>query len=359
MRAMKITEPRVKHYQCSVAELSQFDDIIDVRTPKEFADDHLPGAINAPVLSNEERVMVGTMYKQESAHKATRLGAALVARNLATHLDTLFADRPKKWQPLVYCWRGGKRSGAMANWFNLIGWRASQLEGGYKAWRTHVLQALDTLPRQFSFVVLAGPTGSGKTRLLNALQQAGAQTLDLEALACHRGSLLGELPDCPQPGQRAFESGLYQALRTFDARRPVFVEAESRRIGHRDIPTVLLDCIHQGRCVRVQVSMENRIGFLLQDYDHLFDQPDRFKQKLAGLVSLHGHKTLAEWGQMIDHNQRADLFGELVAKHYDPAYRRSSNKHFALAHALTFDYDPLAGNGVEQAQQLKSILEIT
>lgn len=352
MLTMKINPAHPKHYQCSLNELSQFDDIIDVRTPKEFADDHLPGAINAPVLSNEERVLVGTMYKQESAYKATRVGAALVARNIAHHLETQFADRPKKWRPLIYCWRGGKRSGSMANWFNLIGWHASQLDGGYKAWRSRVVQELKVLPPKFRFIVLAGPTGSGKTRLLNALQQTGAQTLDLEAIACHRGSLLGGLPDCEQPSQRAFETGLYQALSQFDARRPVFVEAESRRIGHLDLPTELLDALHQGQCVRVQAAMKSRIGFLLQDYQHLFDQPDAFKQKLTCLTQLQGHKTIAQWKQFIDRDERANLFLALVEKHYDPAYRRSSNKHFNLTQALVFDYDPLAPNGIEQAQQL-------
>jgi tRNA 2-selenouridine synthase len=325
--------------------LGGFDDIIDVRTPSEFADDHIPGAINAPVLSDEERKLVGTIYARESAFKATRLGAALVARRIAEHLDGPFADKPRDWKPLIYCWRGGKRSGSMTTWFNLIGWKALQLDGGYKTWRRHVMQGLGTLPAGLNFVVLTGPTGSGKTRLLQSLAKAGAQTLDLEALACHRGSLLGELPDCPQPGQRQFETSLFSAIRELDAAQPVFVEAESRRIGQRDLPASLMQAMHRGQCVRVQVAMPKRVEFLLQDYEHLFATPDHFKHQLGYLVSLHGHKTIDTWQAMIDDDRRAELFQVLMECHYDPAYRRSSNSHFLqLPNALVFDYDPTKDN---------------
>ncbi|WP_017924932.1 tRNA 2-selenouridine(34) synthase MnmH, partial [Burkholderia glumae] len=177
-----------------LSRVDEFDEIIDVRTPLEYAEDHIPGALNAPVLSNDERVIVGTMYKQESPHEATRIGAAWVARNIATHLETTFADRPLNWRPLIYCWRGGKRSGSMTTWLNLIGWRARQLDGGYKTYRRSVVDALGALPARFRYIVLTGRTGSGKTQLLGALARAGAQTLDLERLAVHRGSLLGALP---------------------------------------------------------------------------------------------------------------------------------------------------------------------
>lgn len=113
-------------------QLADFDEIVDVRTPLEYAEDHIPGALNAPVLSNEERVIIGTMYNQVSPFEATRLGAAMVARNIAQHLETTFAERPRNWRPLVYCWRGGKRSASMTIMLNMIGWRARQLEGGYK-----------------------------------------------------------------------------------------------------------------------------------------------------------------------------------------------------------------------------------
>src|SRR5699024_3148269 len=280
---------------CGLSALERFDTIIDVRTAAEYADDHIPGAINAPVMTAAERARIGTLYAQESAFKATRLGAALVARHLADHLETLFADRPRHWKPLIYCWRGGKRSAATAIWFNLIGWKAGRLEGGYKAWRRHVIEALATQPAELRFIVLAGATGSGKTRLLQALAQIGAQILDLEALACHRGSLLGGLPGCRQPSQRGFETALYGAIRGLDPAQPVFVEAESRRIGKLDLPAALMQAMHRGRCVHVQTQLPQRVQFLLQDYAHLFAAPERFKQQLARLAHLHSHKTVADW----------------------------------------------------------------
>ncbi|WP_323011432.1 tRNA 2-selenouridine(34) synthase MnmH [Castellaniella sp.] len=347
-------------FRCGLDTLAQFDEIIDVRTPAEFTDDHLPGALNAPVLSNEERVRIGTMYAQESAYQATRLGAALVARHIADYLETLFSDRPRNWRPLIYCWRGGKRSGAMTTWFNLIGWRARQLDGGYKTWRRHVIDQLAMRPDKLQFVVLTGPTGSGKTRLLQALNQAGAQTLDLEGLACHRGSLLGALPDQPQPSQRGFESVLFQALDALDPERPVFVEAESRRIGQISLPDQLLHRMYAGRCVRVQASLPQRIGFLLQDYAHLFQTPDDFGQTLSRLVGLHSRQTILDWQALIQQDRRTELFEALVCEHYDPAYRRSSQGHYSqLGQAIQFDFDPTASDGQGQAVRLLAQLGLT
>lgn len=350
----------------SLDQLTRFDEIVDVRTPLEFAEDHIPGAINAPVLSNEERVIIGTMYKQVSPFEATRVGAAMVARNIAQHLETTFADRPRNWRPLIYCWRGGKRSGSMTTWFNLIGWQARQLDGGYKTYRRSVLDTLATLPGQFDYVALIGHTGSGKTRLLQALRQAGAQVLDLEALACHRGSLLGALPDQPQPAQKAFDTALTRILSDMDPRRPVFVEAESRRIGAITLPETLLERFHRGLCVEVDASHDERITFLLQDYAHLFDNPASFKYQLERLIGLHSREQVKHWqalidaGSMADTAARAELFGQLIDRHYDPAYQRSSRQHFSrLADALHFEFRPNATDSVGQAAallaQLKSV----
>jgi len=337
----------------SLDRLADFDEIIDVRTPLEFAEDHLPGAINAPVLSNDERVIVGTMYKQVSPFDATRVGAAMVAHNIARHLETTFADRPREWRPLIYCWRGGKRSGSMTTWFNLIGWRARQLDGGYKTWRRSVVDALETLPSQFEYTVLAGHTGSGKTRLLNALADAGAQTLDLEALAAHRGSLLGTLPGEAQPTQKAFDTALVTALRGFDRERPVFVEAESRRIGMIALPLALTAQIHRGQCIRVETPHDERIALLLEDYSHLFDDAESFRAQLSKLTELHGHARIAEWHKLLDEGRRAELFQQLIDVHYDPAYSRSTAKHFGtLVDAPAFPFHPTAADVPAQARRL-------
>lgn len=346
----------MKHLLAGLEKLDDFDDIIDVRSPLEYADDHIPGALNAPVFSNDERAQVGTLYRQ-SPFDATRLGAALAARNIARHLDTTFADRPQGWRPLIYCWRGGKRSGSMTVMFNMIGWRARQLDGGYKTYRRATLDALDALPSALRFVVLTGPTGSGKTRLLNALAQAGAQTLDLESLAAHRGSLLGAWPGTAQPTQKGFDTRLAASLRGFHPDRPVFVEAESRKIGVVALPAALLAAVHQGACIAVAASREDRAAFLQQDYAQLFEHPEWFKAQLQRMVGLHSRDTVAAWQRMIDEGRRADLAGELIDRHYDPAYARSSQAHFAhLPQALRLDFRPNDADVVDQARALLDML---
>jgi tRNA 2-selenouridine synthase len=350
----------VKNLLVSIDRLRDFDEIVDVRTPLEFAEDHLPGAINAPVLSNEERVIVGTMYKQVSPFEATRVGAAMVARNIAHHLDTLFADKPRNWRPLIYCWRGGKRSGSMTTWLNLIGWQARQLDGGYKSYRRDTLDKLEALPRRFRYVVLIGHTGSGKTRLLHALDRAGAQVLDLEGLAAHRGSLLGALPGQPQPSQKAFDSALVHALSRLDASRPVFAEAEGRRIGAITTPDALLDNLHAATCVEVEARREDRIAFLLHDYAHLFDDPGFFKAQLSKLIGLHSRERVSHWHRQIDEGARAELFAELIDHHYDPAYARSSRALYTqLPRAKPMLFRPNDADSLEQARALLAQLDET
>src|SRR5512143_247284 len=234
-----------------VAAIKDHPERIDVRTPSEFADDHIPGAQNCPVLDDDERARIGTMHAQVSAFDARRAGAAIVARHIADMLETRFAGKPKDWSPLVYCWRGGKRSSSLAHVLAEIGWRAVQLDGGYRAYRRYVMAALAALPARLRFVVLCGLTGSGKSRLLASLAAEGAQTLDLEALAKHRGSLLGDFPDEGQPSQKWFESQIVDALARLDPARPVYVESESKKIGSVQVPEALLTAIREARCVRV------------------------------------------------------------------------------------------------------------
>src|SRR5262245_35621197 len=236
----------------AVEELAgrRFDALIDARSPGEYAEDHIPGALSAPVFDDDERAQVGTLYKQVSQFDAKRLGAALLAKNVAQHVETLFKDKPQTWRPLVYCWRGGKRSGAMATILREIGWDATTLQGGYKAYRRWVVAQLEELPSKFQLVVIHGPTGSGKSRLLAALARQGGQVLDLEELAAHRGSVLGGLPDRPQPAQKMFESALLAGLRRLDPARSVFVEGESKKIGELQVPDALIESMRASPCVR-------------------------------------------------------------------------------------------------------------
>ena len=311
------------------ADLAAFDEIIDVRTPAEFAEDHAPGAINCPVLDDAQRVEVGTLYKQVSPFAAKKIGAAYVAENVARHLRERFLDRPKSWRPLVMCWRGGERSGAMTHILRRVGWDAQQLDGGYKAYRRLVVDTLVEQPRDFAFQVVCGATGSGKSRLLQALAARGAQVLDLEALACHKGSVLGVLPDADQPSQKAFETRLLAALAGLDPARPVFVEAESRKIGRLHLPDTLLEGLRAGACIEVEAEFSARVEFLLRDYDYFLAAPDWLNQRLDALRPLQGHETVKRWQDLARSGAWRQLVSELLGQHYDPLYRRSQHHNFA------------------------------
>jgi len=336
----------------NVSQLSEYDDIIDVRSPAEFAEDHIPGAISAPVLNNEERARIGTLYKQVSPFEAQRLGAALIARNIATHLETLFHDHPREWKPLIYCWRGGQRSGAMAHIFAQVGWRVGQLQGGYKTYRRHVIDELERLPAQFQFRVVCGATGSGKSRLLHALHIQDAQVLDLEQLAQHRGSLLGNLPNQAQPAQKLFETRLWDALRRFDVQQPVFVEAESRKIGVLSIPTTLLDAIRQAECIAIEAAMPARVKLLMEDYAHFLQDSELLNRTLNPLLELHGHKVIEQWHEWARQGEWATLVEDLLTRHYDPAYQRSTGNNFPqLTDALRLQLTTLDETGLLHAAQ--------
>lgn len=321
--------PALLSFESILPQLDQFDAIIDVRSPSEFAEDHIPGAINCPVLDNEERARVGTMYKQVNAFEAKKIGAAIVARNISRHIDAHFVDKPRDWKPLIYCWRGGNRSGAMAHILAKIGWPVVQLDGGYKEYRRHVNFALVELPAQFTFNVVCGTTGSGKSRLLQTLAAEGAQVLDLEQLAAHRGSVLGNLPSEAQPAQKAFESRLWQALRRFDPNQVVFVESESKKIGNLRVPESLMEKMRSSDCLSLSLSTANRVRLLMQDYAHFLANPELLNVQLACLISLHGREKITRWQALSLSGQMETLVEELLIDHYDPAYRRSIDRNFA------------------------------
>ena len=322
----------------TVAQLTGFDEVIDVRSEAEFAEDHIPGAINLPALNNEERARVGTLYTQVSPFDAKKIGAALISRNIARHLDETLSNRPRNWKPLVYCWRGGQRSDAFTTVLQHIGWRANRLAGGYKAYRHAVIDDLAVLPAQFNWRVVCGMTGAGKSRLLRALEKAGAQVLDLEALAAHRGSVLGNLPGAPQPAQKMFESLVWHALRTFDRARPVFVESESKKIGNLRTPEALIEAMWAADCINLSAPTELRVPMLMHEYVHLVRDPAALGERLDRLRQLHGHERIASWKAMSIAGDTGTLVRELLELHYDPAYTRSILKHYKkLAQGLKIE----------------------
>jgi tRNA 2-selenouridine synthase len=298
-----------------------YDAIIDVRSPAEFAEDHLPGAMNWPVLDDDERAEVGTIYTQVSTFEARKRGAAIVSRNIARMIDEHVAGQPREWRPLVYCWRGGQRSGSFAIVLAQIGFRTRQLQGGYKAFRNLVREELDSLVPGFEWRVLGGRTGSGKTRLLQALAAEGAQVLDLEGLAAHRGSVLGDLPGRPQPGQKHFETQVWQALREFDPSRPVFVERESRRIGKLQLPDALHESLRRGaRPFVVEMAQAARIKLLSEDYAFFMQDVDTLCERLQALTELRGKAVVARWQALARAGDWPLLLTELMQQHYDPLY---------------------------------------
>ena len=319
--------PAVLGFADILPELDQFDTIIDARSESEYALDHIPGAVNCPVLNDEERVRVGTLYKQVGAFEAKKVGAPLVAANIARHIETLWADKPREWKPLVYCWRGGNRSGAMAHILARIGWPAVQLDGGYKAYRAHVAAALSD-PPPVDFRVVCGTTGSGKSRLLETLERVGAQVLDLERLAAHRGSVLGHLPDEPQPSQKMFESQIWDRLRRFDVSKPVFVESESKKVGNLRVPDAVMERMRASPCFSLQLSRPNRVRLLMEDYTHFCADPAALNGQLEHLVQLHGREKIAAWHGMANSGRMAELVDQLLVEHYDPAYLRSIDRNF-------------------------------
>ena len=299
-----------------------FDAIIDVRSPAEFAIDHIPGAINLPVLDDAQRAAVGTEYVQGSKFLARRTGAAMVARNIADHLEGALADRGGSFQPLIYCWRGGQRSGAMATVMDQVGWPVTVIHDGYQAWRRQVTAALYDEPIAHRLVLLDGPTGSGKTALLTTLAGQGAQTLDLEALAAHRGSLFGALPG-GQPSQKAFETRLHDALARLGASRPVIVEAESSKIGARVVPPSLWAAMSAAPVIELTVPLAARVAHIVETYAGIAADPDALDKALTRLPRHHAKASVAEWRAMAARGEIAELARQLIEAHYDPAYLRT------------------------------------
>ena len=302
--------------------LGGFDTIIDVRTPAEFAEDHIPGAINLAVLSNAERVRVGTMWAQETKFAARRAGAALIARSVAGFLEGPLADKTGGWRPLVYCWRGGQRSGAMAQILSEVGWRVGLLEGGYRTYRRGVVAALYDMPLPFRMFVIAGGTGSGKTDLLERLKKLGVQTLDLEALAHHRGSLFGGRADDPQPSQKMFESRLARALQQLSPHRFVVVEDESSRIGNLFLPSALWAAMAAGPRLELTATPQARARHVVRRYPDLLQDAAQARAAIDALPRHHARETKAQWRALLEAGDFEALACELIELHYDPAYAR-------------------------------------
>jgi tRNA 2-selenouridine synthase len=231
-----------------------------------------------------------------------------------------------------------------------VGWDAATLEGGYRGYRREVLAQLEELPSPFRFRVVCGATGSGKSRLLAALAEAGAQVLDLERLACHRGSLLGELPGEPQPSQKMFDSQVWSALKRLDSKRPVFVEAESKKIGQLQVPAKLLERMREGECLRLEVPTPERVRFLIAEYRHFLGEPAALKERLRCLTDRHGRAVIERWLAQTDAGAWDELVADLLVTHYDPSYLRATARNYLhYDEARSWPLDRLDAAALERA----------
>lgn len=309
------------------AALSAYDMIIDVRSPGEFVEDHIPGAVNLPVLDDDERARVGTTYVQESRFLARRMGAALVAKNIGRHLETALANEGPDFKPLIYCWRGGQRSNSMALVLAQVGWRVMVLKGGYKTYRRAVQKRLYDDELGLRLVLLDGGTGTGKTDMLKSVARRGVQVLDLENLALHRGSLFGALAGKPQPSQKWFESTLMKALAGMDPSRPVLVEAESSKIGNRTLPPALWRAMERAPRIEISAPIEKRASYLVNRYRDVVLDRALLERVLSQLEVYPGRKQLANWRELADAGQFEELVQQVVERHYDPAYARFSARN--------------------------------
>ncbi len=312
----------------ALAQLDQFDAVIDARSEGEFALDHLPGAQNWPTLHDDERITIGTLYKQVSPFEARKLGGVTAARNIASNIETHALDKPKHWAPLAYCWRGGQRSGSLSLVLDQIGFKVTLVQGGYKAFRAAMLEDIPLQAQRLQFEVVCGTTGCGKTRLLHALAAEGAQVLDLEGLANHRSSLLGAVPGLPQPTQKRFDTLVWDTLRKFDAARPVYVESESKKIGNLTLPTALVERMHSSPCLQLSLPTEERIELLLEDYSHLVHDTAYFCHRLDVMAEFRGKVVVQGWKDQVAAGNFRPVVQDLLTQHYDPSYLKSMQNNF-------------------------------
>jgi tRNA 2-selenouridine synthase len=310
-------------------QLDEYDTIIDARSEDEYALDRLPGAVNWPTLDNAQRHAVGSLYKQVNPFEARKIGAAMAARNIADHIQHKALDKPRSWRPIVYCWRGGQRSGSLSLVLDQIGFRVHLVQGGYKAFRAAMVADTVRLADQFDYQVVCGTTGSGKTRLLQSLARAGAQVLDLEALANHRSSVLGAVPGLPQPSQKAFDMRVWDVLRRMDPDRPVFVESESRKVGNVAVPVALMDAMRErGHCLNLVLGDAERVALLMEDYDFLVRDTEAFCSRLDALTEIRGKAVVQAWKSAVREGRLPAVVQDLLTSHYDPVYLQSMQRNF-------------------------------
>lgn len=350
--AVETAAALVHPHQLEVQEFSSYSLVIDARSPHEYAEDHIPGAVNLSVVDDAEYAEVGTRHKTDK-HAAYLIGVEYSLKNIASHIKPLISKYTPQDRFLVYCFRGGKRSRLWADNLRTIGFEVDVLAGGWKNYRRWVRAGLESLPRALTYRVLCGPTGCGKTRVLHELQRQGHQVLELEGLASHRGSLLGALPGKPQPTQKLFDTMLLDTMRRFDPRRPVWLEAESKKIGNLQIPDALFEAMHVSPVVNIVAPMAERVTLWREDYPHFAADPVAMVGKLEPLKPLVGKEVLGEWMELAMAGRVDELFESVMTKHYDPCYSRSTRRnHGPKVEETTVELQSLSRPALSEAVRL-------
>ena len=311
----------IKRISFSAIDLKKLDDVIDVRSPSEYEVDHIPGAINLPVLSDKEREMVGTIYKQNSKFEAKKLGAALISKNISNHLKENIREKKRDWLPLIYCWRGGQRSYAFATVLDQIGWNVGVVDGGYKSFRKHVSEFLNKNIENYFLILLTGNTGTAKTKMLNLIEERNGQTIDLENLANHKGSVFGSQGQ-KQPSQKLFETLIYDKVKNLETGEPIFVEAESNKIGNLHIPKEFWKLMKNSPQIELSATVERRAQFLVEEYSEITNDLDLLEKQITSLSNIAGPKVVESWLRMAKNKEFIELAKQLIEKHYDPRYKR-------------------------------------
>ena len=316
-----------KHKKIKRWNSKKYDTIIDVRSPSEFEIDHIVGAINCPILYDDERQKVGTIYKQISSFKAKIIGSSLSAKNIAFHIEKEFLEKKGSWKPLIYCWRGGQRSKAFSIVLSEVGWRTYQLSGGYKEYRNDIIKYLDNIGMKLKIILISGKTGSAKTKILHSIRDQGAQILDLEGLARHKGSLLGAIPNLKQPSQKFFESLLFYEINKLNLKKNIFIEAESSKVGNVHIPKSIWSNMILSKRIEVVADVNTRAKFLIDDYQYMCKNPILIKPMIKGLKSRLSNNLIDSWEKLIDEKKWFELTKSFLENHYDTSYSSNTIKN--------------------------------
>lgn len=293
---------------------------VDARSPSEFEEATIPGAINAPILDDIQRAEIGTLYKEAGNGEALKRGMEIVAPQIPELVETVRrVAGGRETQVVVFCWRGGLRSKALTSFLNLAAIPAVRLEGGHKAFRRYLLEYFENF-RNEKIVALCGLSGVGKTRILKRLEDRGHHVVNLEALANNRGSAFGSIGLPYQPGQKMFEALLWDKLRKVGPEQPIFTEMESRRLGKVSLPPNFFEALNQGRLLWLTASLERRTEVILQEYPDPRLHTERFVRQINSLRKRLGNKIVEHLLDLMERGQWRQLVSELLERYYDPLY---------------------------------------